>query len=88
MGDARGANTSGASSTASAGAIGSDRCVTGCDNPDIAGFKQHFWVVDALGSDHPIPGSYLLQAAAYAGVYSTAVLSLGFASFQSMDVSR
>ena len=49
---------------------------------------QHFWMVDALSNQEPIPWSYIGQTTLYAGLYSAAVLLLGVASFRSMDVSR
>lgn len=46
---------------------------------------QHFWTVDAIGRNG-IPWSYTIQAAGYAGIYITVVLSAGIAVFYKMEV--
>ena len=46
---------------------------------------QHFWAVDAIGRNG-IPWAYTLQAAGYAAVYATVVLSAGIATFYRMEV--
>jgi ABC-type transport system involved in multi-copper enzyme maturation permease subunit len=48
---------------------------------------QHFWVVDALSSDTPIPGHYLLTAAGYGLFYLAGVLCLGLLAFRKMEVN-
>ena len=48
---------------------------------------QAFWLLDALDSATPIPPAYLATAAAYAAAWSAAVLALGAASFQKLEIS-
>ena len=48
---------------------------------------QAFWLLDALDSASPIPAAYLALAAAYAAAWSAAVLALGAASFQRLEIS-
>jgi hypothetical protein len=48
---------------------------------------QAFWLLDALDAATPIPTAYLGLAAAYAAAWSAAVLALGLASFQRLEIS-
>jgi len=47
---------------------------------------QHFWMADALSSDHPIPWKYVLSAARYAGLYLAAWLSFGLFLFEEREL--
>lgn len=47
---------------------------------------QHFWVVDALAGEGPLPGVYLALAAAYALLYMAGILTFGVLAFQRMEV--
>lgn len=47
---------------------------------------QFFWVGDALTQEMIIPGAQVARVAAYAGLYTLAVLSLGVALFQTREV--
>ncbi len=48
---------------------------------------QHFWMADALLAGGSVAPAYTLHAAAYAGLYSLAVLVLGMLSFSSVDLN-
>ena len=48
---------------------------------------QAFWLLDALDAARPVPAAYLALAAAYAAAWSAAVLALGAASFQRLEIS-
>jgi ABC-2 type transport system permease protein len=47
---------------------------------------QFFWVGDALTQEMTIPGAQVARVAAYTGLYTLAVLSLGVALFQTREV--
>ncbi len=47
---------------------------------------QFFWLVDPVGQNQPIPGSYMRLVAAYGAVQIAAWLSLGVILFQKRDV--
>lgn len=48
---------------------------------------QHFWLLDAVTQNNPIPMSHLARLAGYAGAYTLAFLSLGVVLFQTRDVT-
>jgi ABC-2 type transport system permease protein len=47
---------------------------------------QFFWAGDALSQEHLIPVAQVAQVAAYAALYSFAVLALGMALFQTREI--
>src|SRR5262249_4933005 len=47
---------------------------------------QFFWIGDAITQNVIVRGEHVLHVAAYAGIYTTAVLSLGVAMFQNREV--
>ena len=47
---------------------------------------QHFWIVDALNADEPVPAKYLAAAAGYALLYLIGILLLGIVSFRHKEV--
>ncbi len=48
---------------------------------------QHFWLLDAVTQNNPIPLSHLARLAGYAASYTLAFLSLGVVLFQRRDVT-
>ena len=49
---------------------------------------QHFWVVDALSGEHPIPMQYLQQASAYALFYLAGLLCFVMVAFQRVEMKN
>ncbi|MBP7274583.1 MAG: hypothetical protein KBA51_00060 [Kiritimatiellae bacterium] len=48
---------------------------------------QHFWLADALHINRDVPWSYVVSVLGYAALYSTGMLSIAIALFQSREVS-
>src|SRR5262249_33619445 len=53
---------------------------------DVVPNFQFFWVGDALTQNVIVPRDQVLHVAAYAGIYTLAILSLGVAMFQTREV--
>ena len=47
---------------------------------------QHYWLVDAVSQNSPIPGSHLVRLAGYGGAQVVMFLALGVVLFQRRDV--
>jgi ABC-2 type transport system permease protein len=47
---------------------------------------QFFWLLDAVSQNRPVPGRYLVTAAAYGGCQIVAFLALAVLLFQRRDV--